>query len=315
MDTRHLRNFLKVAELGSISRAAEALALSQPSLSQQMLRLEDEVGARLFDRTPRGVKITRAGELLATGGLAALKVLEGAQAEIRRAAAEDGRKVALGMPFSISRLLAVVLTERVMEEAAPIALRIHEAFSGAIRAMVLDGRLDLGLLYDIEPLDGLEVVRLAREDLYLVGPRGRLGGGDGPSVGLAELTATPLVVPGPAHGLRQALEREAARLGVRLSVASEIDTLEHIVGLVADGRGFSILPLAAMAGELRAGRISAAKVEGAFQRTLYLARSPDRPASAAVLRVEALVVALIAALIAGGTWAAEAEVGGVDAAP
>ena len=315
MDTRHLRNFLKVVELGSISRAAEALGLSQPSLSQQVLRLEDEVGDRLFERTARGVRLTRAGEILAEGGLTALKALEGAQAEIGRAVAEDRRKVALGMPFSISRLLAVSLTERVMEEAAPVALRIHEAFSGAIRAMVLDGRLDLGLLYDIEPLDGLEVLRLAREDLYLVGPRGRLGTEEGPAVSLAALTATPLVVPGPAHGLRQALECEAARLGVRLSIASEIDTLEHIVGLVADGRGFSILPLAAMAGDLRAGRISAAKVEGAFQRTLYLARSLDRPASPAALRVEALVVERITALIASGAWAAEAAMGGVDAAP
>jgi LysR family nitrogen assimilation transcriptional regulator len=308
LETRHLRNFLKIAELGSISRAAGALGVSQPSLSQQILRLEDEVGAKLFERTARGVRITSAGEILVRNGREALKFLEAAPEEIRRAAAEDRNRVALGMPFSISRLLAVTLTENVLEHHPSVHLRIHEGFSGSILAMLREEKLHLGLLYDVEPLDGLRVTRLAREDLYLIGPPGRFSGPDGTvSAGLHELTGLPLIVPGPAHGLRQALEREARRLELRLKIASEIDTLEHIVGLVADGRGYSILPLAAAAGDLRAGRISATRLDADFRRTLCLAGSVEHPPTEATRIVEAMVGQQIRHLIQSGAWLATPE--------
>ncbi|CAN7663217.1 LysR family transcriptional regulator [Phenylobacterium sp. LjRoot225] len=302
MDTRQLRNFLKIAETGSITRAADALGVAQPSLSQQVLRLEDEVGFKLFRRTTRGVTTTPAGDILQKHARQMLEIAEHAVEEMREGQEEARAKVVLAMPFSISRLLAMPLAEAAMEETPAVSLRVREAFSGPIRAMLLEGAVDLGLLYDVEPLDPFVVKRLAREELYLIGPAGKLAASS--HVPLSELGALPMILPGPAHGLRTALDQEAERLGVRLKIASEIDTLEHIVRLVVDRRGYSILPLSAIESELCSGAISAAQIDGGFGRTLCLARLPGAATTDASRRIEALVIRLLEGLMAKGRWLA-----------
>lgn len=309
MDTRHLRAFIKIAEIGSISRAADALGLTQPALGQQLLRLEDEVGLKLFERTARGVTITEAGRIFERHARQILDNADRALEELAYFGAEARARVAIAMPYSISKMLGADLAEAAMEQAPSISLRLVEAFSGAIRAMVETGGVELGLLYDVEPLDGLAVRRLAREEMYLVGPPGRWPGpASDASVPPGELAKVALILPGPQHGLRQFLDQTSHRLGFRLNVASEIDSLQHIAGLVADGHGLSVLPLSAVERELEAGAMSAVRLgEGAFRRTLCLVRRPDAPISDASRKVEALTVAMLARMITRRRWIAEAE--------
>ena len=310
MDVRQLRNFLKIAELGSISRAADVLGVAQPSLSQQVLRLEDEVGFKLFQRTTRGVVVTEAGEILQRHAVRMLEIAEQAVDEMRQVREEARAKVAVAMPFSISRLLAVQLTEAVMEEAPGVSLRLREGFSGAVRAMLQEGSVDIGLLFDDEPLEQFTVKRLARDEIYLIGPPGRLAGIDSAErFVMSEVLRLPLIVPGPTHALRVTLDQEAHRHGLRLKAASEIDSLDRIVGLVADGRGYSILPLSAARSELRAGAISAARIEGSPGGTLFLARRADAPVSDPSRRIEQLLIRLLGGLMEKGQWlAAPADV-------
>ena len=84
MDARLLRTFLKTIELGSISRAADALGVAQPSLSQQILRLEDEVGAKLLRRTARGVATTEAGRIFEEHARHILRTIDQALEDIRQ---------------------------------------------------------------------------------------------------------------------------------------------------------------------------------------------------------------------------------------
>lgn len=313
MDTRQLRVFLKIAEMGSITRAANALDLAQPSLSQQLLRLEDEVGSKLFRRTARGVTMTEAGLVFEDHARRILRCSEQALEEMQRFKGEALAKVTLAMPFSVSKLLGVQLAEATMQEAPSVSLRLVEAFSGQVRAMLDEGSIDLGLLYDVEPLDHLSVERLSSEELFLVGPPGRLGGVDSRST-VGDLSALPLILPGPQHGLRQFLDREAQRLGFRLRVVSEIDSLQHIAGLVSDGHGYTILPLSAVEGEIQAGAVSAASVgDGAFRRTLCLARRSGAAVSDASRRVAEVTVKTVARMTArrssraGDTHASDGE--------
>jgi LysR family nitrogen assimilation transcriptional regulator len=175
--------------------------------------------------------------------------------------------------------------------------------------MVEAGNVDLGLLYDVEPPPGLPARRLAREELYLVGPPGCWPGVESDaSVAPEDLARVPLILPGPQHGLRIFLDQVSHRLGFRLKVASEIDSLQHIAGLVADGRGSSVLPLSAVERELAAGAMSAVRLgEGAFRRTLFLVRRPDAAVTDATRVVEELTVGLLAGMIAKRRWIAEPE--------
>ena len=108
METRYLRSFLKIAETGSITRAAESLGIAQPSLSQQLLRLEDEIGVSLFSRTARGVTLTDSGRLFQEHARQLLRVVDTAVEDIRHLDDDPVGDVILAVPYSISRIAGVV---------------------------------------------------------------------------------------------------------------------------------------------------------------------------------------------------------------
>jgi LysR family nitrogen assimilation transcriptional regulator len=307
IDARQLRAFLKIIELGSISRAAEALGLAQPSLSQQLLRLEDEVGMKLFRRTARGVSTTEGGRIFEEHARHILRTIDQALEDVRQLKGEASGKVSFAMPMSVSRVIGVTLVEAVMKHAPRVSLRLVEAFTGHIRAWLDEGSIDLGILYDVGPLRHLSVKRLVREELYLVGPPGRYGDLNAPrSVRVKDISDLPLILPSPEHGLRQFLDREADRLGQAWTVRAEIDSLSHIVHLVANGHGFAILSLPAVREDVQAERVSVARIEnGAIRRTLCLVRNPAVVLTRASVRVEDLAIKIMHQLILKGRWLAE----------
>jgi len=309
MDARQLRTFLKIVELGSITRAADALGVAQPSLSQLLLRLEDEVGMKLFRRTARGVTTTEGGRVFEEHARHILRTIDQALEDVRQLKDEAGGRVSFAMPMSVSLVVGVTLVKAALKHAPRVSLRLIEAFSGYIRTWLDEGSIDLGILYDLGPLRHLSVKRLAREELYLVGPAGRFGALDTAApVSSHELGEMPLILPSPQHGMRQFLDREAHRLGLTLKVRTEIDALAHIAHLVSDGYGYSILSLPAVREDLAAGRVSVARIEnGAIRRTLCLVRNPSSVVTRASVRVEDLVIKIMRQLIIKGRWRAEPE--------
>ena len=309
MDTRYLRSFLKVADTGSITRAAESLDIAQASLSQQILRLESELGFDLLRRSPRGVTLTEAGRIFQEHARQILRSADQAVEDGRKFKSEPTGEVLLALPYSISKVAAVPLVEAFLRHAPGLRVRLVEAFTGQIRGWLDEGKIDLGLLHDLGPLRNLTARRLACEELYLVGPAGRYGELDAmPDVALSEVAELPLVLPGMPHGLRQVIEQEAARAGVSLSVRQDIDAMWAIGELVADGVGYSILPLPAFAEALAAGRVSVARIGGgAIRRTVCLVRNSAELVTHASVRCEDLTVKVLARLIETGAWRAEPD--------
>ena len=283
METRHLRAFLKIADTGSISRAAESLGLSQPSLSQQLLRLEDEVGVHLFRRTPRGVIVT-----------------EGASVHTSDWPYGASGQAILAVPPSVARQVGVPLVSLLASESPEITVRLVESFTGNIRGWLERGQVDLGLLHDQGPLRNLSARRLLSEELVLAGPPGTFV--EGENVPLDRLRDYPLIAPGPQHGLRQVIEHESARLGAAFRIVQEIDALGQIVALAAAGQGYAILPRAAAEG------LAVASIcGGAMRRTLCLVRNPAQVLTHASVRVEDALVRVMREAIESGAWAARIE--------
>jgi LysR family transcriptional regulator, nitrogen assimilation regulatory protein len=308
MEARQLRIFLKIAELGSITRAADALDMAQPSLSQQLLRLEDEVGAKLFRRTTRGVITTEAGRVLEEHARHVLRAMEQALEAVRQLKTEPSGKVTFAMPISISQVIGVPLIDAAIKHAPGVSLCLTEAFSGYIREWLDQGSIDLGILYDVAPLRHLSVKRLAREELYLFGPPGRFGGADAAPVPVQALGELPLILPSQQHGLRQFVDQEAHRMGLTLEVGMEVDSLRHIVHLVAAGHGCSILSMPSAREALDAGQLSLARIgNSALCRTLCLVRNPTRVVTRASVRIEDLAIKLMRQLIIKGRWRAKPE--------
>ena len=309
METRHLKSFLRIAETRSISRAAESLGIAQPSLSQQLLRLEDEVGLKLFRRTARGVTLTEAGRIFQEH---ARHILDGTAQmleDVRQLNSAAAGQVVLALPPSVAGMIGVPLVETLKAEAPRVTVRLVEAFTGAIRGWLEAGKIDLGILYDLGPLRHLAMRRLVSEELFLFGPADAFpsDGGDPPAIPFADLAGYPLVISGVQHGLRQLLDHEAARIGFHFTVAQEMDALGTMLALVAGGHCFAVLPRCA-ANIAARGSLSLAQIgDGALRRTLCLVRNPNHVVSYASVRVEDMTARVIARLIADGSWDARPE--------
>jgi LysR family nitrogen assimilation transcriptional regulator len=310
MDTRQLECFLRIVERRSISRAALSLGISQPSLSQQLLRLEDELGVKLFHRAARGVTITEAGRLFEEHARHMLQSNEQALEALRGLRTSAMGQVTLGAPPSVLRLIGVPLYEALARHAPLVSLRVAEAFTANIFSALERDKIDLGILYDLGPRPKLSSRRLASEELYLITPPDASAlprpTDEATALDIEAFGRLSLVLPGQPHALRQLLEREAARLDFRLNVVHEVDSLDQIVALVARGHGYTILPRAPVEADVAAGRLGLRRIgDGALRRTLCLARNLTRTVTHASVVTEDLNARVMLELIDSGAWDAD----------
>jgi DNA-binding transcriptional LysR family regulator len=303
MDFRRLHYFLRIAELGSLSRASEALRIAQPSLSRQMRLLEEELGVALFARHRRGMQLTEAGRRLRARIAGPLLQIDHALNEIRSLPADSGGSIALGMPPTSIGALAAPLARRVAADPAGVVLRIVEAGSGELVAGLQRGELDLALIHGSAASADLDVKDLLVERLMLVGPPGCALGAEEP-VEFEMLGELPLVLPSRPHGIRLAIDDGAAKRRIRLDTVVQADSLQLLKELVETGVGYAVLPTPAFARELAAGRLKAAPIQNpAPSRQLALAANPACPWPRAAQRVESLLRQELVSLVGSGAWA------------
>jgi LysR family nitrogen assimilation transcriptional regulator len=306
VETWHLKAFLKIAETGSISRASESLGFAQPSLSQQLARLEEEVGVPLFLRTARGVTLTEAGRIFQEHARQLLHRTELALEDVRQLSAEPHGGVVLAVPYSISKVAGLTLVKAFLEHAPQVQFRLVEAFTGQIRGWLEAGKIDLGIVNDLGPMRTLLSRPIASEELFVVGPAGRFDHSQ-VSLSVTDVAALPMILPGPQHGLRQVIDQHFTRAGTPIQIRLELDAMMHVPALIAAGHGYSILPLSAVAEELAAMRISIARIGGAaIRRSLCLVRNSSHVVTHASVRCEALTTKVLMALINKGVWVAQA---------
>lgn len=243
MDLKQLAYFVRVAEMGSFTRAATALNVAQPALSRQIRLLEVELRQNLLKRNGRGASPTEAGQLLLQHGRGILHQVERAQEELEQARNKLGGKVALGMPPSVARVLTVPLTRAFREKMPEAHLSISEGLTAAMQESLLNGRLDIALLYNAKATAGLEISHLVQEELWLVQARQSALQEDPPPppIRLKEVAKLPLVIPSRPNAIRMHVESEMAGIGCRPNIALEIDGVTSILELVADGAGSAIL--------------------------------------------------------------------------
>ena len=249
MDLRQLTYFVRVAELGSFTRAAIALRVAQPALSRQVRLLEVELRQNLLIRNGRGAVPTEAGELLLAHGRGILHQVERAREELDRMRGTLAGRVAIGLPPSIGRVLTVPLMRAFRQRMPEARLSVIENLSAAVQAQLLSGGLDIAVLYDARPTPGLDLQLLLHQPLVLVGrrPAGLQEDPPPPPLSLAEVSRLPLVIPSRPNAIRMYVESEMARIGSSLQVALEIDGVSAILDLVADGAGFAVLSRDAVA--------------------------------------------------------------------
>ena len=282
MDLRQLEIFAKVAEMGSFSRAAEALHLTQPTVSEHIRALEDELGVRLLDRLGRGTATTRAGQLLlsyASRILAlareARQALEGYQGRIR------GELVVGGSTIPGEYLLPAVIG-RFREKFPDVSTTLVIGDSQTVVDWVVDGRVELGVVGARLPQRGLEFQDLSPDEEVVVIPAGHPWQGRA-QVTLEELVREPLLTRERGSGTRAAFESALERAGVDLGtlrIAGEMGSNQAIKQAVKAGMGITVLSRIAVEEESRQGVLAFLRVQDlAVTRGFYVVTHRERSRS------------------------------------
>jgi LysR family nitrogen assimilation transcriptional regulator len=254
MDLKQLEYFVRVAELGSFTRAAGVLNIAQPALSRQVRLLEVELRQNLLLRNGRGVTTTEAGKLLLEHGRGILHQVERAREDLGRVRGALAGRVALGLPPSIARMLTVPLTRAFRQRLPNAALSISEGLTISMQESLLTGRLDIALLYNPSPSPELDTLPLMDEELFLIASRA--AGANIPTgpISLKNVSPLPLLIPSRPNAIRMAVETEMAGIGCKPDISLEIDGVASILDLVADGAGYAILPRYALAAAAQSER-------------------------------------------------------------
>jgi LysR family nitrogen assimilation transcriptional regulator len=282
MDLKQLEYFVRVAELGSFTRAAIALDVAQPALSRQVRLLEVELRQNLLTRNGRGAAPTEAGKLLLEHGRGILHQVERAREELGRVRGALAGRVAIGLPPSVAKVMAVPLIREFRQRMPQATLSISEGLSVGMHESLASGRLDIALLYNASPSPDIELTPLLEEPLFLVQRRdGKPRPAAKPRpVPLREVAKLPLVIPSRPNAIRMLVETEMANLGCRPKVALEIDGVAAILDLVEDGAGSAVLSRNAVVTSARPQAFAIRPIGApALRSKLSLAMSSQRPAT------------------------------------
>jgi LysR family transcriptional regulator, nitrogen assimilation regulatory protein len=261
MNSRQLRFFLQVAELGSVTRAASALYIAQPALSRQIQQLEDELGVTLFHRSDKGVTLTDAGRLLRERAIPLVRHLERVHQEVRDEYNEPSGELTLAIPPSMADLLILPAITQFRLLHPNVTLRVVEYISGVINAwaMVQQGNVDLGVVTDYEPWAGLVRIPFIQEPLCVIGPRDA-GLDFAKPLDLKEVADLTLILPSRPNTFRLIIETALSEQRLPLKIAAEINTPKLIVAAVEAGLGFAVTAYCASHARLVQKEVSVAPI-------------------------------------------------------
>jgi LysR family nitrogen assimilation transcriptional regulator len=276
VDLKQIEHFVRVAELGSFTRASSALGIAQPALSRQIRLLEVELRQNLLVRNGRGATTTDAGKLLLEHGRGILHQVQRLREELGRVRGSLAGRVAIGLPPSIAKVLTVSLTREFRAKLPQAALSISEGLSVAMQESIINGKLDIALLYGAVSTPGLELTPLLDEDQFLVQRMGQRNQAE--AVSLKDVAALPLIIPTRPNAIRMLVESEMANINCHPNIVLEIDGVPAILDLVLDGAGCAVLSKNAVTTSGQASLFSVRPIAGLHSK-LSIAVSSQRPAT------------------------------------
>jgi DNA-binding transcriptional LysR family regulator len=294
-DLRQIRAFATAAELGSFTRAANFLHVSQPTLTVQIRNLEAALGVRLFDRNTRTVALTRIGRDLLPGLQRVLRDLDAIVAEARDLAARRHGIVRLAVLPSFAAGVLPEIIARFRKDHPKISFVIRDMIASGVVEQVRSEQVDLGLTGGrlVEP--DLETLHTTQDEMQVIYPLGHpLGKAE--RIDVNALARHPLVLMHPATSVRAVVDAAFLAAGNLPIVAAEATYMSTAVGMVRAGLGAAILPGSAM--EVRAEQnLRSRPIDGPlFTRDISLIKKAERtlpPAGESFARalIQALQVA------------------------
>jgi LysR family nitrogen assimilation transcriptional regulator len=257
MDLSRFASFIKIVDVGSLSRAAEQLGVTQPGLSQQIAALEADIGAQLLLRGRQGVSATVAGRILYRHAQMILRQLDDAKTAVQATGAQVAGHVSVGMPRSISTMTTVPLLVELRRRYPDVSIRVTENAGAQLAELMMNGRLDIAILPMALDSGQFTCRPLIFEKYFLVEKDD--GEGDTQSTAtMAEVSRVPLMITSRSHPVRKFIDESFAAAGLVPNVTLECDSLQETLAIVANGGVATLLPWASarrFAGLLKRRRV------------------------------------------------------------
>ncbi len=297
MDLRQLEIFVKVAEFGSFSKAAEALYLTQPTVSEHIRTLEDEVGVRLLDRLGRGAAVTRAGQLLLSYAQRMLALAREARQAMDGFQGRMSGELLIGASTIPGEYVLPAMIGRFKEKYPDISITLLIGDSQTAVDWVAEGRAELGVVGARLSHRGVDYKELMPDEVVVVVPGAHSWHGR-KQIALEELRSEPLLIRERGSGTRAALEAALAEAGMDLGsfrIVGEMGSTQAIKQAVKAGVGVSLVSKRAVEEECKSGllwclRVKDLKVTRSFHLATHKERSRSPLAEAFRLFLEAEVV-------------------------
>lgn len=240
MELRHLRYFSAVADALHFGRAARRIHVSQPTLSQQIRQLEEELGTPLFERAKSGVRLTQAGELFRTYASRALEDVDAGKVAVGALRGLTTGALRVGYPPSMRGVVVPALAA-VLRRHPGLALSAEEAVVRRVERRLADGKLDVGLAYSPARLPDLDAEAVFDSRLELVVAKGHaLAGAD--SVGARQLADEPVALLSRGLRVRARVDAWFAAMRIAPHIALESNAVGTVLAIVRAGLAVTVLP-------------------------------------------------------------------------
>jgi LysR family nitrogen assimilation transcriptional regulator len=296
MDTRRLAYFVRVVDIGNITRAADSLHITQSALSQHISALENDVKTRLLERTGRGVEVTPSGRSLYRYAQGILRLEKAARIDLHAGSDTPAGLVTVGLAsYSMAPGLAVPLLRMVRERYPNIHLQLIQNLTVVMSQAVLLGQVDMALIYDPGYVKGLVVQQVLEEDFHLItSARIPPVASRGDTVTLKEASRLGFILPNELHTVRRITDAAFHSAGLHCSVVAEVETGMVLRDAVVSGLGATVLPLTAARTHFAPDEIRAYRFADGRPRTAMSLCTPEvQPLSDAAALVADLLRTLI----------------------
>jgi molybdate transport repressor ModE-like protein len=302
LDPQRLRLLVELRRRGSISAAADACRMGQPSATKHLKTLEAAVGEKLVQRDGRASRLTEAGEVVANHAQRVLDTLEGMQAELRALHGAELGTLTLAASTTPGSYVLPSILECFAERHPRVDVDVVIGSSRWVAERVARREVSLGLAGELDWPDGVLAEAFLEDEVIGIAAPGRLRLRDGRAL-LDDISMQTLLVREPGSSTRTIAERNLARVGYRAAKRWELDSNEGIKRTVRSGLGIGFVSRLVVAEELDRGELEAFTIDGAapMRRSVYLLRPDGRdplPAERAFIQT---LCSCCAASIAGCT--------------